>query len=449
MEAVGVSQYNKMTQKPVSSLILSLAVPTIISMLVSALYNTADTFFVSKISTSASAAVGIVFSVMAIIQAVGFTLGMGSGSLISRMLGAKDADSATKIGSSAFFTSLILGAVLALLGLLFIEPLVYLLGATDTIYPYAKDYIMYILLGAPFMCASYVLNNILRSQGKAAFSMIGLTIGGFINIALDPLFIFTFGLGTKGAAIATLISQIISFTILLSFFVRKKSIVKISISAVSRSIIDYYHIIKTGLPSFIRQGLASAASVFLNVAASEFGDASVAAVSIVARVIMFVASIMIGLGQGFVPVSGYNYGAKLYGRVKAAFSFTTICGTVFLSVCSVALFFAAPFIISVFRNDSEVVQLGTSVLRFQSLALPLHSFVITTNMLMQSTGQAWRATFLSSTRQGLFFIPLILLLPISMGIDGIIISQFLADIAAFITATPFIILFLKKLDSKR
>ncbi len=448
MELAGISQFNKMTQKPVSSLILSLAVPTIISMLVSAIYNTADTFFVSQIGTSASAAVGIVFSMMAIIQAVGFTLGMGCGSHISRMLGQMDANSASIYGSSAFFTSLFLGFLLAIGGIIFIDPLVYLLGATDTIFPYAKDYIRYILLGAPLMCASYVLNNILRSEGKAAFSMIGLTAGGFINIVLDPLFIFTFNLGIKGAALATLISQAISFIILLSFFLRKKSIVKISLSYVSHKISDYYNIVKTGLPSFIRQGLSSAATVFLNISASAFGDASVAAVSIVARIIMFFAAIMIGIGQGFVPVSGYNYGAKLYKRVKGAYYFTVLCGTAFLSVAAIVLFVASPSIITVFRNDFEVISLGKSVLRFQCLALPLHAFVITTNMLMQSTGQAWKATFLASTRQGLFFIPLILILPTFFGLTGLKTAQFFADIAAFITAIPFVIHFLKNIEKK-
>lgn len=448
MEASGVSQFQKMTQKPVSSLVLSLAVPTIISMLVSALYNTADTFFVSKIGTSASAAVGIVFSVMAIIQAVGFTLGMGCGSLISRMLGAKDSTAASKYGSTAFFTSLLLGSLLAVLGIVFIEPLVYLLGATETIYPYAKDYITFILLGAPLMCGSYVMNNILRSEGKAAFSMIGLTAGGFINIALDPLFIFTFGLGTKGAALATLVSQSISFSILLSFFIRRKSIVVLSVRSISMIFSDYYEIIKTGLPSFIRQGLASAAAVFLNVSASAFGDASVAAVSIVARIIMFVAAIMIGLGQGFVPVSGYNYGAKNFRRVKGAFFFTVLCGTVFLCVSALILFIASPLIISGFRPDPDVVGLGSSVLRFQCLALPLHAFVIASNMLMQSTGQAWKATFLSSTRQGLFFIPLILILPAVMGIDGLKVAQLFADIAAFIITLPFLVHFLKRMDAQ-
>ncbi len=448
MEASGVSQFNKMTQKPVSSLVLSLAVPTIISMLVSALYNIADTFFVSQIGTSASAAVGIVFSVMAIIQAVGFTLGMGCGSLISRMLGSRDPASASKYGSTSFYTALFLGVLLAVSGIIFIKPLVYLLGATDTIYPYAKDYIMFILLGSPVMCASYVLNNILRSEGKAAFSMIGLTTGGFINIALDPLFIFTLNMGTKGAALATLISQCISFSILLSFFLRGKSIVILSPLSVSKGLRDYYEIVKTGLPSFIRQGLGSAAAVFLNVGASAFGDASVAAVSIVARIIMFVASIMIGLGQGFVPVSGYNYGAEQYGRVRKAFFFTMSLGTVFLSACSVCLFLASPALIRIFRNDPDVISLGVSVLRFQCLALPLHAFVIASNMLMQSTGQAWKATFLSSTRQGLFFIPLIIILPSLFGNGGLKTAQLFADIAAFIVSLPFLIQFLKKMGSK-
>lgn len=445
MDKLDQEQFEKMTKKPVSALIISLAIPTITSMLVSALYNTADTYFVSKIDTSASAAVGIVFAVMALIQAIGFTFGMGSGTLISRRLGEKDNKAAFMIGSTAIYTSVFVGLLLTVFGLIFIKPLIYFLGSTDTVYPYAKDYISYILLGAPIMCASFVLNNILRSEGKARLSMIGLTSGGLLNIVLDPIFIFTLGLGTSGAAIATVISQAVSLVILLSFFIRKKTIVKLSLKYASFKRDTEWLIIKTGLPSFLRQILASAAMVFLNVAASGFGDAAIAAMAIVNRLIIIVTMVMFGIGQGFIPVSGYNFGAKLYGRVRKAYFFTLFSGAVFLGSAMVLLSSFAPYIIAFFRDDPDVISLGASVLRFQSFALPFSALVVSTNMLLQSTGQASQAAFLAATRQGLFFIPLVIILPRVLGLDGLKITQMVADLLSFAVTLPFLYAFFRKL----
>lgn len=441
------SQFLAMTTKPVSRLIISLAIPTVISMLVSAIYNIADTFFVSQLGKSASAAVGIVFSLMAIIQAVGFTLGMGSGSLISRKLGEKDIESANRYGSSAFFAALGFGLLLTIFGLLFIDPLVKLLGSTPTILPYARSYAQWILLGAPIMCACFVMNNILRSEGHAAFSMVALTSGGVLNLVLDPIFIFGLKMGTGGAAIATVISQLVSFCIFLQFFLQKKGIVQIKISSISTKGKTYFDILTTGFPSLCRQGLASIATILLNNGAALYGDAAIAAMSITTRVIMFVASIMIGIGQGYTPVSGYNYGAHLYKRVKEAYWFTVRLGAVILTVCAATLFIFAPQIISLFLHDEEVIEIGSRALRFQACTLPLHAIIISTNMLMQSTGKRVQATFLACNRQGVYFIPLILLLPLFYKLTGLEAAQALSDLLSTMTAIPYIIWFFKECRS--
>ena len=310
------AQFIKMTETPVHKLITSLAIPTIIIMLVTAIYNIADTFFVAKLGTSASGAVGIVFSLMAIIQAIGFTLGMGSGSLISRLLGAKKNEKANEMASTGFFTAIIFGVLLALFGIINLDALMKDLGSSDSILPLAKNYAKYILIAAPVMCASFVLNNILRSEGKARFAMVGIASGSIINIFLDPILIFKFDMGISGAAIATMVSQMISFLILLSSVLIGVTISKLSIKYMSKKFSTYCLIIKTGLPSFTRQGLASISTVLLNLCAVGYGDAAVAALSIFSKIFMFIFSAVIGFGQGFQPVVGYNYGAEKYDRVR-------------------------------------------------------------------------------------------------------------------------------------
>ena len=314
-------KYKQMIDTPVQKLIPKLAVPTIISMLVTSIYNMADTFFVSQIGTSASGAVGIMFSAMAMIQAIGFTLGMGSGNYISRSLGNRKEDIASQSAATAFFTAGIIGILIAVFGTLFSRQIVYLLGATDTIAPYAQDYARYILFAAPFMLTSFVMNNILRAQGNAVFAMIGITTGGILNMFLDPILIFGFHMGISGAAIATMVSQIISFAILLSQCNIQKGCISIQISKFTPSLNMYGEILHAGLPSFCRQGLASVATVVLNFAAAPYGDPAIAAMSIVSRFMMFVNSSLIGFGQGFQPVCGFNFGAKRYDRVLDAYWF--------------------------------------------------------------------------------------------------------------------------------
>ena len=444
-----MSQYDKMVETPIPPLIISLAVPTIISMLVTSIYNMADTYFVSQLGTSAAGAVGIVFSLMAIIQAVGFTLGMGSGSLSSRLLGQKRHDEVNQICSSGLFATAALGITITVIGSLFLDPLMDVLGATDTILPHARSYARYILFGAPFMCSSFVMNNVLRSEGKAAYSMIGIASGGILNILLDPVFIFVFHLGIAGAAIATLISQCISFTILLGFFLTGKSTIMLHPRYISRNPNTYQEIIRTGFPSFCRQGLASIASIALNVNAAVYGDAAVAAMSITSKIFMMVFSVMLGFGQGFQPVVGYNYGAQKYRRVKQATIFTFLAGVGMMTVLGILGFLFAPQLIRLFRRDDiQVIAIGTNAIRAQALALPLMPLATVMNMVFQVIGRSKKATLLSACRQGIFFLPLIVLLPMWLGLTGIEIAQALSDLCTFLLTIPFALLFIRELNGR-
>ena len=391
-------QFRKMTETPIPKLILSLAAPTILSMLITSIYNLADTFFVGQISTSASGAVGIVSSLMAILQALGFMLGHGSGSIISRSLGSQNTDAATRFASTSFFTALVFGGIITAAGLLTLPDFMMLLGSTETILPHACAYARYILLAAPIMMSSLVMNNILRYEGKASFAMIGLVTGGLLNIALDPLFIFGLSMGTAGAGLATALSQTISFCILLSMFLRGKTVSQFRITAVTHSPAEFGTILMTGMPSFGRQGLNSIGGMLLNIAARGYGDAAVAGMSIVSRIFMFIISVAIGTGQGFQPVAGFNYGAKKYRRVQQACLFTMAASFCFLSVILTACWFNAETLIRLFRDDPEVTAVALPAFRCQCFAMLLQPVIVAGNMLFQSIGKSGRATFLACCR---------------------------------------------------
>lgn len=439
------SQYDRMTGQPVQKLILQLGLPTTISMLVTSLYNMADTYFVGTLGTSASGATGVVFGLMAILQAFGFMFGHGAGSIISRKLGAQDLEEARKYSATSFYVSLIAGVLALILGELLITPLMLLLGSTQTILPYARDYAFYILLAAPAMVSSCVMNNILRYEGRAFFAMIGLTSGGFINIFLDAYFIRVLHMGIGGAGLATAISQYLSFGILLSMFLRKKTQTSFSISYISFSLKTIGEIVTTGLPSLARQGLASVSSMVLNHTAGIYGDAAIAAMSIVNRITMFLFSVGLGIGQGFQPVAGFNYGAGKYSRVKKGFFFTWWFGTLTLGVFALAGFVSAPVVVSWFRDDAEVIRIGIPAMRAQCLALFFVPFSVCNNMMFQSIGYKKNATFLSTLRNGVCFIPMVLLLQMLIGITGVQLAQAAADVLTFFICIPFTIAFFKKL----
>jgi len=439
--------FDKMTKTPIPKLITVLAIPTIISMLVSNVYNLADTFFVGKLGVSASGAIGVIFTLMSILQAIGFMLGHGSGSVISRLLAKKDVDKATEYASTSFFLSLFIGVFFVIFGLVFIEPLVLFLGSTKTILPYAKSYAFYIILTSPFFMASLILNNILRYEGKSFYSMIGLMSGAILNIVMDPILIFYFDMGVDGAGLSTALSQFISFTILLILFIRNAQS-KLKLNKFTREFKVLFTIFKTGLPSLIRQGLNSISGGLLNNIAKQYGDPCISAMSIVSRIQMFLLSIGLGMGQGYQPVAGFNYQAKQYNRVREGFRFTLVASLIMMGIfCVFALIFARPFV-GLFIDSEEVIDIAAVSLRFAVVALLFLPISTCGNMLFQSIGKNFYASFLSCLRAGLCYIPILIILSSTLGLLGIQMTQMWADILSTSITLPFIISFFKNLPKE-
>lgn len=441
-------KYTQMTQAPVEKLICKLAVPTICSMLITSLYNMADTFFVSKINPSATGAVGVVFSLMAIIQAVGFFFGQGSGSYVSRQLGIHNTQEAEKMVSFGFFTSFFSGFLIMIPGLIFIKQLAIVLGSTPTILPYSIDYLGIILLATPYMTSSLVLNNQLRFQGNAFYAMIGLCSGGILNIVLDPIFIFIFNMGIKGAALATALSQFVSFCLLIIGTFKSESI-NIRISKYPLKLFYFGEVCAGGFPSLSRQGIASVATICLNILAGRYGDVAVAAMSIVSRVAMFANSAMIGFGQGFQPVCGFCYGAGLYKRVIKSYKFCVKFSFFFLLVVSILGIIFAPEIIMLFsKGEKEVLEIGTMALRCQCIAFPLNSIIIISNMLLQVIRKPVKATILSVCRQGLILIPVLLITTHILGLLGLEIAQPISDITSSVVSVVLVASVLNEFKQK-
>ncbi|MBQ7203177.1 MAG: MATE family efflux transporter [Eubacterium sp.] len=440
-------QFDKMTKTPVKKLVRRLAVPTIISMMVTIIYNLADTYFVSKISVASSGATGIIFSLMGIIQAFGFMFGHGSGSCVSRKLGAKDIKAAYNYCSTGFFLALGLGVIIAVLGLVFLTPLTRALGSTDTILPYARDYGRFILIAAPAMTTSCVMNNILRYEGLASLAMIGLMTGALLNIALDPILIFSLNMGITGAGVATAISQYIGMIVLLSVFLSGKPQCRISPKHIVLKPRFVWDIVSTGAPSLARQGLNSVSTMIMNVQAAAFGDECIAAMSISAKLLMFIFSVCIGVGQGFQPVCSFNYGAKLYERVREAIKYTWRFSTEIMAVLSSVMFVMAPYVVQLFRSEQAIVEIGTNAVRFSCVAMLFLPTVMMANMTFQSIGRTAPAFFLACAQNGLFFIPLVLILPKFIGVTGIEVAQPLGYIISAAIAIPYLLKFLNKLKN--
>lgn len=428
------ARYRQMMEEPVHTLIPRLAVPSIISMLVTAIYNMADTYFVSQLGTSPSAAVGVVFSLMAGIQAVAFMIGMGCGNEISRLLGQKEREEAERYAATGFFTELIAGTLIAIAGILFSEKLVYLLGSTATIAPYAASYTRYVLIGIPFFMASLGMNNMLRFQGNSFYSMIGIATGGILNMFLDPLLIYGFHMGIAGAAVATSVSQMISFCILVWQCNCMPACLSIRLRRFRPALSRYANIFRFGLPSLARQGIASVAVIVTNFAAQPYGDAAIAAIAIVSRVAMFMNSAIIGFGQGFQPVCGFNYGAKNYKRVEEAYRFSLRVCFVALLFMGVASFLNAERIVMLFQRDPKVVEIGTRALQLQACTIPLAAQITMANMFSQTTGYNFRATVVALLRQGICLLPVLLVLPRIFGLAGIQSAQPVSDIFSAIIA---------------
>lgn len=442
-------QFKIMTSGSPKNLVIKLGIPTVISMLITAIYNMADTYFVSGIDVGASGAVGIIFPLMAIIQAVGFTFGNGGGSYISSKLGEKQNTEAQKAGSSSFYLATVIGLLISVICTIFIKPIVKLLGATPTNMKYCINYARYIIFGFPIMVGSFVMNNILRSEGKSKLAMIGLTAGGILNIILDPILINACGLGISGAAIATVISQSVSYLILLMMFITKRTIITLNIKYISNNASLYFEIIKVGLPSMLRQGLAAFSTILLNNQAGILGgDTCQDAISIVNKLFNVIFSISLGIGQGYQPVCGYNYFARKYDRVKEAFLFTFISSLTIMIILCVSFFVFSENIMGFFNKNSETIFYGSLALRSQCITLPFLSFNVMCNMTFQSMRKKKRASLLSSLRHGIFFIPLIFILPNIFNINGVLITQAVSDFFTFALSLPFFIYILKYLDKK-
>jgi len=441
-------KFQWMTTAPIPGLVGQLSVPTIISMLITSVYNMADTYFVGTLGKSAQGAVSVVLPLMAVIQAIGFTFGNGVGNNVSRLLGQHRQEDAEVVTGTGFFSGIFVGVLLMILGEVFLTPLVRLLGATDTILPYAVDYTRYILFGSPWMIGALMLNNLLRFSGSTTYAMIGISTGGILNMILDPIFITGLDLGTSGAALATILSQLVSFLILL-FNTRRGGNITVHWSRIKLRNGPIVDIMKGGIPSLYRQGLASVSTILLNWAAKPFGDAAIAAMGIVSKVTMFSGSAVIGFGQGFQPVCGFNYGAGLYHRVRDAFWFCVKVGTAFLVVVAAVVFMLSPGIVYRFQpGDAEVVALGTEALRRNIIALPLLTYTVMNNMMLQTVGETGRASVLAAARQGVFFIPAILLLPRLLEFTGVMMAQPVSDLCAFLLAIPLSTGFLRKMARK-
>ncbi|MDL2225727.1 MATE family efflux transporter [Eubacteriales bacterium OttesenSCG-928-M02] len=427
-------KYHALTHAPLPRLILRLALPTILSSMISSIHSMINTYFVGSLGTSATAAVGVSSALMLMITAIGYTMGSGAGNFISRLLGQKDREHASKVLATGFVTALFSGVVILFVGILWIDPLVWALGSTQTIFPYAKEYVFFMLLGAPAMTGCYVLESAMRFQGSTFFAMLGLSAGAVINTILDPILIYTMGMGVGGAALATALSQYMSFFILL-FYCGRSGTLPIKLRHFSPRWSIYREILKNGAPTFFRQALSSVAGISMNLAARPYGDAAIAAISISNRTLFLSNAALRGFGQGYQPVCGYNYGAGKYDRVREGFRFVLKVTGIALLLFSIGAYAFAPKIIAIFRRDDlEVIAIGATTLRLQCLVYPLNSWTNLTNMTMQSIGQSTRSSALSLLRQGLFFLTFIFTIPHFFGLLGVQLSQPLADLGTFLVA---------------
>lgn len=438
-----MSHYDKMTQTPLVKLIVSLGIPTTISMLVTSIYNMADTYFVGTLGESQQGATGILFTLQAIIQAIAFMLGQGSGTMVSKAQADRNDEEANEYVSTGFYVSLAFGMVLMIGGLVFLKPFMMLLGSTETILPYAMQYGACVLISCPMVMGSFVLNNNLRYEGKAFFSMIGLVSGSLINILGDYLLVIVFPLGVLGAGISTAVSQTISFGILLYFY-RKRALSKILFKSISRKVKVYTTICRVGFPALIRQGLTSISNGLLNNLTRPYGDAAIAAMSVVNRFSAFVMCVGLGIGQGYQPVASFNYQAKKLERVKKGLLVTMTISVALVAMLAIPGFIFAEQIVWMFQKSEAVAEIGVFALRCACVGTLFLPLSVPVNMLYQSTRQVMASTLLSLLRSGLMFIPTLIITTSLWGITGIQISQPLADILTGFATIPFIVAFMRR-----
>lgn len=434
------ARHRMMLEEPVGKVVTLIAIPMIISMMVDSLYNIADTYFVSQLGKAATAAVGVNDSMTHFIRACAMGFGIGASSYMSRLLGAKKDEEACRVGNTTLFTSMIVLSALAVLAFLFVSPLVSLLGATESAKPYAMSYARFILISAPFTAGEVSLSHMLRSEGSTRYSMLGMVSGCVVNVALDPLFIHTFGLEVAGAAIATTISKVISFLVLLWPFLRRKTMLELRFSYFTPKWSIYREVARMGIPTFLRASLMSTSTVVINNFAGSFGDSALAAVSVANKCTRLVGSAILGFSQGFQPVAGYCWGAKHYHRVNRAFWVTTGIGAAMAVVIGGAMGIVAPRLVALFTdNDSEIIRLGTLMIRTQCVTMFAHVWVMIINGLFQALGRALPATVLGLSRQAICLIPAVIALSLLFGVNGLAVSQASADLLSMAIAIPMVI----------
>lgn len=414
-------------------LLVKTSIPTIIGMLVMVIYNLTDTFFVGILNNkSMTAAIGIVFSFMSFIQAIGFWFGYGSGNIMSKKIGENEEKEAEIISSIGILFAIVIGILIAILSWFFVLPLSKFIGgsASENLLNFTVEYLKVIIISIPFGLYSITLYNQLRLCGNVKDGMIGLLIGMVVNMVLDPVLMFGFKFGFIGAGCATLIGQITG-CIVLTNLSEKNGNIAVDLKKTRINKDRVYHILAGGMPNFSRQSITSIALILLNVVAAKYGDGVIAALTISSRILALAYMIMIGWGQGFQPICAMNYGAKQYDRVKKAFKFAVIGGTLFLIIAAILLYVFSEPLIKTMSNDNEVILVGAEILRMQCITMPLLGYFAISSMLMQNIGQYFWASIISISRQGIFYIPLLYILSNILGQFGIYLLQPVADVLSF------------------
>ncbi len=435
-----------MANEPIHKIIPRMAVPTIIAFLINSIYSLADTYFVSSLGTNATAAVSVNASLDQLIMMCGSMLAVGANSYIARLLGQGDQKKASQVLSTSFFSAAALGTLLMVFGILFMTPMVRLLGATPTCEEYSVEYATYVLMAAPFMACNFVMNQCLRSEGSATLSMIGMGIGGVINCILDPIFIFNLDMGVAGASLATAISKWISFAILVFPYITRRSVLRLSIRNFhpSRDIVS--KVVSMGSSSMFRSGLAVVTGIMLNDLAGNISDSVLAGIGVTNKIMMFPFGIILGFGNGFQPVAGFNWGAKRYDRVEESYRFSSrvaLIGSVVMAV--ILAVFADPIIVLFAGTDLEMRKLGALCMVTQCIALPIHAWVAIVNMLCVGLGNAKGAFLLATARQGSCFVPILYPLAWAFGAYGVASVQALADLLTLALAIPIAVSMTKKI----
>jgi len=422
-----VKRAQMLGNEAIPKVLLKLSIPAILGMMVSSIYNIVDTLFVSKLGTEALGGVTIVMPFFMLISAIGMMFGAGAASYISRLLGQKNIQKANQTAVVALLTSVTCAVLFSLIGIANLDRLLKLFGASNTMLPFAREYARVIIAGSVFTMSNMTLNNMLRAEGSAKISMLGIMIGAVLNIALDPIFIFTLGMGVKGAAIATVISQALSTIVLLGYYLLKKSFLELNIKNFIISKDIYAEILKIGVPTLLRQGLASISMGMINAVAVQYGDSAVAAIGITGRIFMMVFYVIFGFSQGFQPLAGYNYGAKEYERVRETIRVSLSWTTIYSILVTFLMALGAPALVHIFTTDAEVLAIGTRTLRYFCYIFPTAGFLVIYNSVFMAFGHAKEAAVLSMARQGLFLIPAILILPKLWGLEGVLLSQPVAN----------------------